>query len=323
MNNQVPCVKCGKSIVSFNKMIHEAMCNGIMESNVYVAKPENINDEFWFCEKCNNYLAKNEKEDHMLCHQFEIESDEDNGVVVEPSVVPNRNPINNNVNSNQVRGTIDHNNLVNMGSHVIGGAFPSNRTVTQVIQHPNGGTTTITTMNSNSMDVDSDDDSEDEHYGMGYNRNNMGNMQNMPIAFPFFGNNLSSNNNNQFQEFINSHPIFRNMNLNSLEPTRNQFLHISNQMNEIMQQMNMPVRNPVNSDILSSLAEFTVKSDSKIFQEKKDCSVCLEIYEIDQNVNILPCTHMFHADCIKNWFKDQNTCPICKTVIDEQSINPN
>ena len=35
----------------------------------------------------------------------------------------------------------------------------------------------------------------------------------------------------------------------------------------------------------------------------------------------MPCTHFFHTDCIKEWFKLNYSCPICKSIVDEDVIN--
>ena len=37
---------------------------------------------------------------------------------------------------------------------------------------------------------------------------------------------------------------------------------------------------------------------------------------------ILPCIHLFHTECIKNWLKTQNTCPICKFKLTGENLNP-
>lgn len=52
-------------------------------------------------------------------------------------------------------------------------------------------------------------------------------------------------------------------------------------------------------------------------QEEEKCAVCLGEYEVGEDVKILPCTHMFHSECIDRWLKVNRTCPFCK-----QSIRP-
>lgn len=46
------------------------------------------------------------------------------------------------------------------------------------------------------------------------------------------------------------------------------------------------------------------------------CSVCMEIYEMNDELTLLPvCRHYFHVDCAKGWLKDHNSCPICKVKV--------
>ena len=42
-------------------------------------------------------------------------------------------------------------------------------------------------------------------------------------------------------------------------------------------------------------------------------SVCLEDYEENEFVEITPCNHIFHSDCLLSWLDDDNiTCPLCR-----------
>ena len=47
-----------------------------------------------------------------------------------------------------------------------------------------------------------------------------------------------------------------------------------------------------------------------------DCSICLEKVTPGQKIRILPCSdtvnHKFHQQCIDHWFKNNNTCPMCR-----------
>ena len=45
------------------------------------------------------------------------------------------------------------------------------------------------------------------------------------------------------------------------------------------------------------------------------CSVCQCNYTDGEQCIKLPCGHHFHRDCIKPWFKQNNTCPICRVHV--------
>lgn len=38
---------------------------------------------------------------------------------------------------------------------------------------------------------------------------------------------------------------------------------------------------------------------------------------------ILPCVHIFHSKCIRDWFGSKDTCPICKFKLTPENINRN
>ncbi|KAK3844704.1 MAG: hypothetical protein J3R72DRAFT_437840 [Linnemannia gamsii] len=43
------------------------------------------------------------------------------------------------------------------------------------------------------------------------------------------------------------------------------------------------------------------------------CAICLEEYEVGDELRELPCKHFFHTHCIDHWFKDfHGSCPVCK-----------
>jgi hypothetical protein len=48
-------------------------------------------------------------------------------------------------------------------------------------------------------------------------------------------------------------------------------------------------------------------------QKNQQCSVCLCDYEPTDQVRHLPCDHVFHTDCIKQWFDLNSKCPVCKS----------
>lgn len=45
------------------------------------------------------------------------------------------------------------------------------------------------------------------------------------------------------------------------------------------------------------------------------CSICKTNFQVGQEITILPCGHIFHKNCIYNWFYNNKTCPEDGTVI--------
>lgn len=52
-------------------------------------------------------------------------------------------------------------------------------------------------------------------------------------------------------------------------------------------------------------------------EEEETCAICLEdISEAVQNYqHMQKCPHVFHDDCIFMWLSNNNTCPLCRTVL--------
>lgn len=51
------------------------------------------------------------------------------------------------------------------------------------------------------------------------------------------------------------------------------------------------------------------------------CSICLNWYELDCELRILPCMHHFHQQCVDEWFRITATCPLCVRPIASSSVN--
>ena len=71
----------------------------------------------------------------------------------------------------------------------------------------------------------------------------------------------------------------------------------------------------LSKEILDNMEISKIKNVEKLDNDKKKCTICLEDYVNGDDSIALPCIHIFHANCIKTWLKNQNTCPICKYEI--------
>ncbi|KAL7986709.1 hypothetical protein Chor_012992 [Crotalus horridus] len=46
--------------------------------------------------------------------------------------------------------------------------------------------------------------------------------------------------------------------------------------------------------------------------EIDSCAICLDQFQKNQCLRVLPCLHEFHQDCVDPWLLLQQTCPLCK-----------
>lgn len=47
------------------------------------------------------------------------------------------------------------------------------------------------------------------------------------------------------------------------------------------------------------------------------CSICCDNYENDDECIITKCNHIYHKKCIDVWLNKNNTCPICRQIINQ------
>ncbi|KAJ0777223.1 putative transcription factor C2H2 family [Helianthus annuus] len=45
------------------------------------------------------------------------------------------------------------------------------------------------------------------------------------------------------------------------------------------------------------------------------CAVCLSMFENGETGRVLTCKHCFHTGCIKRWFDNNSTCPLCPSLV--------
>ncbi|KAL3525583.1 hypothetical protein ACH5RR_013955 [Cinchona calisaya] len=57
-------------------------------------------------------------------------------------------------------------------------------------------------------------------------------------------------------------------------------------------------------------------SAGSIQKQQEDCSICLHEYKRVDSIatDLFFCKHEFHAECLKEWLLQKNTCPMCRSV---------
>lgn len=68
----------------------------------------------------------------------------------------------------------------------------------------------------------------------------------------------------------------------------------------------------IEAEILDRPAVFLKTSRFQPQQEPVECTICLTELEPHDKVGRLTCSHLFHVDCLKEWIRHKNHCPLCK-----------
>ena len=49
----------------------------------------------------------------------------------------------------------------------------------------------------------------------------------------------------------------------------------------------------------------------------RECSICMEELTDDSNIKVTTCMHVYHRHCLDRWLIKKNTCPECRTIIND------
>ncbi|KAM7210529.1 hypothetical protein V8F06_014085 [Rhypophila decipiens] len=53
-------------------------------------------------------------------------------------------------------------------------------------------------------------------------------------------------------------------------------------------------------------------------EDKPKCVICVDEMVKGEKASVLPCSHLFHGECVTMWLKQHNTCPVCRRSIEEE-----
>uniref|UniRef100_A0A672ZNS6 Ring finger protein 215 n=1 Tax=Sphaeramia orbicularis TaxID=375764 RepID=A0A672ZNS6_9TELE len=97
------------------------------------------------------------------------------------------------------------------------------------------------------------------------------------------------------------------------------------------QQLNDDLELLPKQDVLKTMSSLKTKTyrqpkpwcDSSQPVEADNCAVCLEPFNNNQCLRVLPCLHEYHRDCVDPWLLLQHTCPLCKhNILSEFTPTP-
>ena len=81
-----------------------------------------------------------------------------------------------------------------------------------------------------------------------------------------------------------------------------------------------PERGENRQNFANNLLEYKLTKVDDLEETNRKCVICLELFNIGDNIISLPCIHIYHSDCIKKWLLDNYYCPICKYEFNEDDF---
>lgn len=51
------------------------------------------------------------------------------------------------------------------------------------------------------------------------------------------------------------------------------------------------------------------------------CPICQDEFELEEDIQMMPCSHMYHTTCLLPWLKLHNTCPSCRYELPTRDID--
>ncbi|XP_077246184.1 E3 ubiquitin-protein ligase Os04g0590900-like [Tasmannia lanceolata] len=84
--------------------------------------------------------------------------------------------------------------------------------------------------------------------------------------------------------------------------------------------------NGVDKKVLETIPihTYTTKQEGLFIADQSECVVCLGELEEGDPVRLLPnCGHVFHLQCIDEWFASHSNCPLCRSPVVAPMSPPN
>ena len=282
-------------------MKEERIANKIDNSDNNIKNEKNI-----ICIFCNNQIPPDIFQDHILCHKInEEEKDE----------------INSNINDNK----INDNNAVKNSSEEENDSFGSKFL---------GFFESIGNKAKDLFKSDSKDEKNNETSP----------KEEQPSKISLFFNNLADKISEKFEEITQEISDKLDKKYSKEEDTPINFFnyrndeHNDNRDNDNIDDLlfrfeqeddnfnnikNNLFKESDANEILRYIPNSIIQKEKNKNDDNYQCMICLYEFKIGDKVSTLPCLHIFHFDCLKNWIIRNRLCPICKYDCSLESLLTN
>ncbi|EDW80709.1 uncharacterized protein Dwil_GK11676 [Drosophila willistoni] len=79
---------------------------------------------------------------------------------------------------------------------------------------------------------------------------------------------------------------------------------------QMLNQMETSGPPPLSAQRIQEIPNVQISRDE--VDKKMQCSICWDDFKLDETVRKLPCSHLYHENCIVPWLNLHSTCPICR-----------
>jgi len=69
---------------------------------------------------------------------------------------------------------------------------------------------------------------------------------------------------------------------------------------------------PASARAIRQLPAVTVLPEDLVDENNRECCICFEAHNLKDRATRLPCSHIYHPQCIVDWLKRSCTCPVCR-----------
>lgn len=86
--------------------------------------------------------------------------------------------------------------------------------------------------------------------------------------------------------------------------------------NQVNLQESSIIRNYLNDELKLKIENACQSTKySSTYSQFKICNLCNAFFRTKEKIYVLPCGHIFHENCVYNWFINKNTCPEDGSVV--------
>jgi hypothetical protein len=316
-------------------------------NNININEFYNFNNQpkEFFCVICKKNIEEKDRVDHLLCHN--LENEQENEINNNGNIGNNGNNGNNDLYGfsqkdselqRKIEKQIERNKKKNQQNQNIRRNDFDNRN-NNILNNINNNNNNFIRPNINNRRPNINYNNNNNGSNINNHRNNQNNINNninnnQPNRGPAITIRQTGQNGNSItarfyqnkdidfsagprMNFISNRNRTNNNNNNHRRRDINVFNEFGNAFEELLNKQNQGI----DRQLFNEFPEPKIDDVNKLDNEKRNCVICSEDFKSGEKAKLLPCLHLFHKNCIKEWLEIKNVCPLCKFKLTRENIN--